>query len=243
MGNIDYVESYFNNELTAAGREQFEQKIIADPAFAEEVAYYCSVLQTAKIEAAAEKKKRFAEIYEQNPGVKKPGTVTKLWKYVTAAAVVAGIIFGSYLMLKPDSPRQLANLYLQENFQSLSITMSSKVDSLEVGLSLYNEGKWPEALHQFEKIIQSDSSSFDAKKYAGIVSLQLKEYDKALAYFSQLENYPGLYSNPAKLYKAIILMERNSARDAEQAKALLQQIVQNNLEGKETAKEWLSKKW
>ena len=95
-------------------------------------------------------------------------------------------------------------------------------------------------MQQFEKIINADTANFDAKKNAGIVSLQLKNYDKALAYFTQIENDPR-FSNPAKLYKALTLMERNNAGDKEQAKELLQQIIQNNLDGKETAQQWFGK--
>ncbi|HXB43645.1 MAG TPA: hypothetical protein VNV85_06290 [Puia sp.] len=242
MENADYIESYFNNGLSVGEKEQFEQKIITDAAFAEEVAFYCSAWQTAKNELAEEKKKRFAQIYQQNIAIQKPGVTIKLWKYATAAAVVAALIFGSYLYIKPVSPKQLADQYIQQHLQSLSITMSSQENSIQDGLNLYNEGKLQQALQQFEKIISADTSSFNAKKYAGIVSLQMKQYDKALSYFTQLENYPNLYSNPAKLLKAITLMERNSTDDAEQAKALLHQVMQNNLEGKETAEQWL-KKW
>ncbi len=241
MGNADYIESYFNNVLPAAEKDQFEQKIITDLAFAEEVAFYFSAWQTAKNELAEEKKKRFAEIYNQNSSIQKPAVTIKLWKYAAAAAVVAGIIFGSYLYTKPVSPRQLAEEYMQQHLQSLSITMSSGGNSIQDGLNLYNEGKLQQALEQFEKIISADTSSFVAKKYAGIVSLRMKKYDKALTYFTQLENYPSLYSNPAKLMKALTLMERNSVGDTEQAKALLHQVMENNLEGKEIAQEWLSK--
>jgi TolA-binding protein len=241
MENADYIESYFNNGLSVAEKEQFEQKIITDAAFAEEVVFYCSAWQTAKNELAEEKKKRFAQIYQQNISIRKPGGTIKLWKYAAAAAIVTGIIFGSYFFLRPVSPQRLANQYIQQHLQSLSITMSSKADSIQDGLNLYNEGKLQPALQQFEAIIHAYPSNFNAKEYAGIVSLQLKQYDKALSYFSQLENYPNRYSNPAKLLKAITLMKRNGSGDAKQAKALLQQIMQNDLEGKETAKEWLSK--
>jgi tetratricopeptide (TPR) repeat protein len=119
--------------------------------------------------------------------------------------------------------------------------MSSRADSMQMGLKLYNEGKFPEALQQFETIIQSDTANFTAKKYAGIVSLRLREYDKALLYFKQLETYTDLYANPALFYQALTLMERNRTDDAAKAKQLLEQVVQNDLEGKEVAEEWLKK--
>jgi tetratricopeptide (TPR) repeat protein len=218
MENIDYIERHFNNELSAEEKIQFEQKIINDKDFAQEVAFYYSVLQTAKNESAIEKKKRFKEIYgQQNPSSQKTGVIKRMRIYVASAAAILVIVFSWYLFNKPDSPQQLANEYIKQNFQKLNVTMSSKEDSMQIGLRLYNSGKLP-----------------------GIVSLQLKNYDEALAYFTQIENDPRV-SNPAKLYKALTLMERNNADDKEQAKELLQQIIQNNLEGKETAQQWFGK--
>ena len=119
--------------------------------------------------------------------------------------------------------------------------MSGKSDSIQTGLRLYNEGKFAEALTQFENIIKSDTSIFLAKKYAGIAALRLKEYKKALYYFEELEIYNGLYANPALILQAVTLMERNQPGDAAKAKTLLQRIVDEDLEGKEFAQEWLKK--
>ena len=84
---------------------------------------------------------------------------------------------------------------------------------------------------------------YEAKKYAGIVSLRLKDYDKAINYFSLLENYTNLYANPGKFFHAIALLKRNKPGDKEQAKALMEQVVQNNLDGKEDAQKLLNNKW
>ncbi|HLA57984.1 MAG TPA: hypothetical protein VK622_04470, partial [Puia sp.] len=86
-----------------------------------------------------------------------------------------------------------------------------------------------------------DSSVFSAKEYAGITALRLKEYDRALSYFEQMETHKGLYSNPAQILQAVTLMERNRPGDAAKAKLLLKKIVSDDLEGKEFAQEWLKK--
>jgi hypothetical protein len=243
MENTAYIESYFRNELSADEKRQFEQKIIVDKDFAEEVAFYYGVSQAAKNEAHAEKKKRFGEIYQQAAPSQKPGIVQKLKFYSAAAAAIAAIMISLYLFTRPVSSKELANEYIQQHFQTLGVTMSSGQDSIQRALSLYNDGKLPEALEQFEKIVRSGGAgNFDAKKYAGIVSLKMNHYDKSLTYFTQIENDSG-FSNPGKLYKAITLLERNNPGDLGLAKILLQQIVRENLEGKETAEEWLKKKW
>jgi tetratricopeptide (TPR) repeat protein len=244
LDNLEYIETYFNEELSMERKKEFEQRIITDPMFAEEVAFYLSSKQVAAAEMRREREK-FKEIYQQHKqdnriNRSQPSLLRKLLPWAAVAAILAGIIFGWNTWFKPVSPNMLADKYMQENFQTLSVKMSSKQDSLQTGLGLYNEGRLEEALKQFENILLKDTSSVDAKKYAGIVSLRLGQYDKAINYFSQVEN-TRLYANPGKFYHALTLMKRNYTDDKQKAKLLLNQVVQNNLEEKETAKYWLRK--
>ena len=246
MDNLEYIDNYFSATPSPETKEEFEKRIHGDPVFAEEVAFYLSTLQAAKEQAEEATKERFKEIYKQYKqsnyvGGQQQPLVRKLWPFIAAAAIITGIIFGWNAWLKPASAQQLADKYVQEHFQNLGVTMSSKEDSLQTGLRLYNEGKPEQALLQFESIAHNDSSSFEAKKYAGIVSLRLNDYDKAISYFSQLENYTQLYANPGKFYHALTLLKRSRPGDKQQAKILLQQVVKNDLEGKDDAKELLDK--
>lgn len=242
---MEYIETYFNEELSPERKKEFEQRITGDPVFAEEVAFYLSSKQAAIAELTKERE-RFKEIYTQYKqgsyaGRQKPALVRRLWPWLTAAAaVLAGIIFGWNVWLKPASPKVLADKYMLEHFQTLPVTMGNKEDSLQAGLQLYNEGRLDEALKHFESMAMNDTSSVEAKKYAGIVSLQLEQYDKAINYFSQIEN-TQLYANPGKFYHALTLMKRNGSGDTEAAKQLLLQVVEDDLEGKEDAEKWLEK--
>lgn len=243
MDNLDYIESYFNEELTPEKKSEFEQRIIADPVFAEEIAFYVSSKQ-AIAAVAEEQRERFKEVYttyKQNVQKQQPSLLRKLWPWAAAAAIVAGIIFGLTIWLRSPSLKELADKYVQENFQTLPVTMGNKEDSLQTGLRLYNEGRMEEALKQFENMVLNDTSIVEAIKYAGIVSLRLGEYDKAVKYFSQLENNTSLYINPGKFYHAITLLKRNRPGDMDTAKQLLQQVVDGNLEGNKDAEKWLKK--
>jgi len=224
-------------------RKEFEKKLAEDKEFAEEVAFYLSAKDVIGEEALIEKKERFKKLYEDykkaNAAKPQKSIVRKLWPYLAAAAIIAGVIIGRNMFLQP-STEQIADNYIKDNFQTLSVTMSAKRDSLQTGIGLFNEGKRTEALQQFESMIKNDSSSFEAIKYAGIVSLQLQDYDKAIDYFTRLGNYQ-LYANPGKFYLSITLLKRHHPGDTQQAKLLLQQVLQNDLEGKETAKLLLDK--
>jgi tetratricopeptide (TPR) repeat protein len=258
MDNLDYIESYFSNGPDAARAREFQERIETDPAFAEEVAFYLSALAVSRENAITKKKLRFREIYQENPAAgSRPDIqaaspspqdekirslpVRKWVTYMAVAAVAAGIIFGLYTFSQRESPRQLAEKYEKEQLQTLGVKMSSGSDSIQTGLRLYNEGKTAEALVHFERIIQSDTSNFTAREYAGLAALRQKEYEKALTYFEQLEIYSGLYANPALLFQALTLMERNQSGDLAKAKIILTKIVAKDLEGKELAQEWLKK--
>lgn len=240
MDNLDYIENYFTKTPNADEAGEFEKRIGSDPAFAEEVAYYLSVLQVSREESRNRQKTIFREIYLDNR-MTAHIPVRKLVYSLAAAAIVVGIIFGVYIFVKPVPIQQLAGQYIQDHLQTQGVTMSGKMDSLQNGLRLYNEGKSAEALLSFEQIIKSDTSNFNAKKYAGLAALRMKDYDKAINWFESLETYSGLYANPAQLYLALTYMDRNQSGDSEKAKQLLQKIVDQDLEGKETAQEWLKK--
>jgi hypothetical protein len=240
MDNLDYIENFFTNSPEAGLTREFEERIKSDPGFAEEVAFYLTAKQVSKDASDLEKKQRFKETYQKSSVIRSV-PVRKIVYYIASAAVVAGLIFGTYTFFKPVSPQELAGQYEKEHLQTLPVTMSGHSDSLQTGLRLYNDGKLSEALALFENIVRSDTSLFTATEYAGISALRLKEYDRALSYFKQMETYKNLYSNPAQILQAVTLMERNLPGDAAQAKKLLQSIVSNDLEGKEFAEDWLKK--
>jgi tetratricopeptide (TPR) repeat protein len=240
MDNLDYIENFFTSTPGTELTREFEERIKSDPGFAEEVAFYLTAQEVSKEASEIEKKQRFKETYQKNRVVRSV-PVKKLVYYIAAAAVVSGLIFGTYTFFSPVTPQQLAGQYEKENLQTLPVTMSARSDSIQTGLRLYNDGKYSEALTQFENILRSDTAAFTAKEYAGLSAFRLKEYDRALTYFEQMTTHQGLYSNPAQLYEALTLMKRNLPGDVTRAKQILQEIVSNDLEGKEYAEKWIRK--
>jgi tetratricopeptide (TPR) repeat protein len=243
MENSEYIEKYHSNELSEVEKIEFEQKIINDKYFAADLAFYYSVLETAKNELNQEKKNRFREIYAQDAGSRAPAGIRKMWTSIAAAAAFVVIVLGAYFLFngKPVSTEQLADRFIKENFQDLHVTMGGNADNEQLAIDLYNQGKYQEALQAFQKIMLADTADYNAVQYAGIAALQLKNYDWALKYFNQLSSYI-LRVNPGKFYKAVTLMKRDQPGDAGEAKQLLTEIMQTGLEGSGKAKDWL-KAW
>lgn len=241
MESLEFIDNYIKGELSGDELARFEKRILEDPAFAEELAFYISAMQSAKELSSEDSKKRFLEIYRQESAVTHTPKIRRLWPYL-AAAVIVGVVAGLFIFIKPSSnPQKLADAYIQKNFQPLPVTMSSRADSIQTGLRLYNEGRFSESLKQFENIIQSDTGRYDAETYAGIVCLRMGKYDQAIDWFDKLENNTHLYINYGKFYHALTLLKRGQKNDNVLAKQLLQQVVDQGLEGKEEAAKWLEK--
>jgi len=240
MDNTEYIESYFKGANSDLQKRQFEEKIMQDESFAEEVAFYISANGVVWQQLQEEKKQRFGELYKEGRVISLRKPVKTLWRYMAAASVAAVIVLSWFLLGDKTSPRELADKYVKENWQILPVTMGTQ-DSLQTGLDLFNSGKLTDALSIFEKLAKDHPESRDAQKFAGIVSERMQNFDKALSYFSQLENDTALYSNPGKFYKAITLLERNKSGDKAAAKLLLQQVIEKDLEGKNEAVQWIKK--
>jgi tetratricopeptide (TPR) repeat protein len=159
---------------------------------------------------------------------------------VAGSLLIFLFLVGYLIFLKPGSPSQMADKYINENFQTLGVNMGSELDSIQDGLRLYNAARYDSAINQFESIIQRDTTNFTAKKWLGIVYLRVGNYEKALLYFQQLESYT-LQANPAVFYQALTLMKRNQSGDKQKAKQLLHEVRDNDLDEKETARRWLRK--
>src|SRR5664279_2504422 len=125
MDDYDYMENYFSGAISPEEMKRFDEKIQNDPAFAEDVAFYCISVQEIKNQVAEEKKKRFKEIYNQLPAINNAGKVIKLpvrksLSFIAAAAVFI-LAIASYLFFKPVSPVQLADKYIGATFKTLPV--------------------------------------------------------------------------------------------------------------------------
>ncbi len=250
METIEYIDSYFRQTLNENERTAFEKKCEDDNAFAQEVAFYVTARQSLREELLQQKQSVWqtkngkeelptsAEEFPFIPSLKK--SLASRW--VTYAAAACLVLAASvYFFEANTSPKRFAENYIKTNYSSLSQTMDASHDSIQVGIAAYNDKEYDKALQLFEGVEKNHPSNSDAKKYAGLAYLQKKNYDKALQQFDALANMKGLFSNPGDFWKAVTLMERNKTGDKEEAKKLLQKVVNEKEAESDKAAEWLKK--
>ena len=242
---MEYIDGYFSGAKTEEEKLRFEKRILEDEEFAQEVAFYISANGLIKSQLEDEKKQRFRQLYNEQKDEHKivpmqQRTKRMSTRYLAAASVTVAIILLSWLFLSnyKNSAPQLADNYIEQ--LQAGVTMAAKVDSAGTALNLYSEKKYTEALPIFEALIKNRTADEKVKEYAGLTYIKLERYEDALRLFSEWETKVA-FTNPAKLYKAITLMKRNDKGDVGEAKKLLKEISDKDLDGKATAEEWLKK--
>jgi len=240
MTQSEFIDDYFSGSPTPADKEVFEKRLQTEPAFADEVALYLSVIAVKREDADKESKLRFKELYIS----KEKETATPVVKFrwlkplMSAAAVLIVVLLAWTFFLKSPSASQLADKYIETNLKEFPLKMGPD-NEIQEAKNLINNGKLAEASKKLEDILIKNPGNADIIELAGIVSLRMDNYDKALGYFDWLAKEQGYFTNPGEFYQALTLLKRNQPGDIQKAKVLLQDVVNKNLTGNETAKEWL----
>ena len=232
MNHIETIDNYFTGQLTGPEKARFEQQILADSDLAEAVAFYVQARQTARQQAQAGRKAEWATLREQNT-VSKPLWLPMAW--VAAACVL--LVLGFFLFRPaPLAPPELADRYIQDNLTTLSVTMGSQPDTLQLARQAYNDGQLARAETLIARLQRSDTDNTEVLKLTGLVALRQGNYDKAIGQFHSLSQRTDLRANPGLFYESLARLKRNAPNDEATARQLLNTVVDQNLEGKKGAK-------
>lgn len=228
--SLEYIEAYFQKQLSLDERRQFELQCEQDDLFARDVALYITTREAAKQALAEQKKEQWRTLSQERktnvvPPPVKSLPVRRLLPYAAAACLVLFISL-YFFSGRNTFNKQVASYIQQEELSSFSQTMGTYTDSLgiEQGKNAYNKKNYDQALHIFVVRSHSDENDWEAKMYAGLVYLKMKNYDSALVYFNGLSGLQ-LQSNLGPYYTALTLLERNKNGDREKAKQALHAVT------------------
>ena len=247
MDNLELIDAYFQNSLKAEERTEFEKKCVEEKSFAEEVAFYVSARKLLKEELVRTKQQSWeqeAPIVSAIVEEREPISIERRkprfgWiKYVAAACLLLAI--ATYIFERPASPQQLAAKYVVENYAILPNTMGVG-DKVSAAKEAYNDKDYTTSLALFQAIHSEQPENADVLKNVGIVSLRMNNYDKALEAFDKLSRMDHIRFNSGLFLKAVTLLQRDGPGDKEQARQLLQTVVDQQKGESKVAKEWLEK--
>jgi len=246
---LDYIESYFQHTLSPDERKSFERKCEQDEAFAQEVAFYVTTRQTLREELLEQKNAQWKEgkeaenlgPVEDMPSIA-PVKRTMWQNWITYAAAACLVLAASvYFFEATPSTQKLAANYIDNKYAQISQVMGATLtDSMALGKSAYNNKEYATAALVFAALAEHHPDKSDAKKFAGLSYLQQKNYEVALTQFDELAKM-DLHTNPGDFLKAVTLLERNHPGDKQEAKKLLQKVIDEQEDGSHEAQEWIKK--
>ncbi|MFL5810014.1 MAG: tetratricopeptide repeat protein [Flavisolibacter sp.] len=242
---LEYIDRYFNGELSLPEKKDFENRCEADPVFAQDVAFYIQVRAGLKTEIYQQKTNQFAEQYtELSTAAPKSthGVIRRMMPAIAAAAAACLVIFiGWQFFSKEASSQQIAEQYIDKNMKVLSVPMGTTRDSVDLAITAYNDKNYKQAETILQAVASNHPDNAEAVKYLGIVYLVTGNYDQAIIQFETLSKNSQLFANPGLFYKAVSLMKRDKHGDKENAKRLLNEVITNDLQGKKEAEAWVNK--
>jgi tetratricopeptide (TPR) repeat protein len=238
-GSLHYIDDYFTGALNEDEKKDFEKRIASDPDFAKEVAEYISIRDGINAHLQQQKKEEFAELYQELSAPSKSAKIVTLKRigYLVAASVL--LLIGWLAFFQRSNPQSIAGNYIAANLHTLGLNMGVS-DSLQAGISAYNSQSYRVAERLFKPLANKQEANPEAIEDLGLTYLATKQYDEALKNFNKLSAMP-LRINRGQFYKALTLMARSQGTDTQQAKKILQQIIDKNLYGNENARNWINR--
>ena len=243
--NLELIENYLTGQLPPDERARFETTLRDDPDVSEAVAFYLLTRQAAQQEA---REQRRAELDALRSAPARPLRSVPM-RWAAAASIIVLLGLGWYIFRPVNdhsSTDQLTTEYIAAHFDQLPTTMdggssgSGAVDSVRTGVELFNEGKLTEADTWFQSVLARQPTREDALTYAGIVALRQGNYDQAINLFHRLSQLTDLVGNPGTFYEALTHLKRGQPLDKEQARKLLEEVINKNLDGKQDAEQFMT---
>jgi TolA-binding protein len=208
-----FIERYYNGKLSPDELIQFNKLKSENEDFIKELELFESAQFIVELSALQELKEKVKSLDKAN----QPTHSLKSQRILGVAASIILLMIASVLFY--------AQTFSNKSLYSKSFTPASDYISelgsdnseLELALSIYNKGKYQEALRKFNTI-KTDESQF----YAGQCNLQLKNFTEAVNKFNSVQ---GIYTTEAQWYLALTHLKLNKEQ---QAILVLDQIIKSN---------------
>jgi len=145
---------------------------------------------------------------------------------LSAAAVIAGIIFVVSVLVKSDDPARMYDKFYEPLAAISPVTRAGSMigsNRLSEAITLYNKGEYDAAAAGFSEIISSDPSLVPPRFYLGMSHLALGSYSQAAALLEEVAAGKGEYTKEAMWYLGLIYLKND---DKMKAREIFQFLAQ-----------------
>lgn len=237
MKNLDLIEKYLNEELSASERTEFEALQKSDADFAEEVQVAVAINADFNIK----QKMRWQGLMNEHENVKET-PVRKLtprrslgWIRSIAAVFILGLgLSMAWLMFSSQDASELADEQLMEIYVKPEKFLKEENTSpnWESAIAAYDEGQFSVAVAAIERSIEKNENSakLDMKHfYLGLSYLyeDVPNYDKAIKHLAKSKelNSNSFFAPKPNWFMALAYLKQGKIKEA---KALLELVINKN---------------
>jgi hypothetical protein len=230
MNQENLIEKYFENTLTEAEREHFEDLLQNDTEFASEISFQES-LKIALIKNEREALKKTLQSFEQ------PKRKEKFkYKWFAAASIILLLGMGTWFGMQNNDPVQLYQEFYQTYPNVVAPTVRSEVELDEKASAFYeyDNKNYRLSFDLFSKLYKEGKDDY-ALFYASLSLMELQKYDEAIKMFNLFDlNKNNPFTPYIKWYKALCLLKLNKVAEA---KLLIDDLAKTQNPQQEKAKQ------
>jgi len=238
MNNEYLIDKYFENTLSAAEKQLFDDELKNNKAFADEVALQHKIKSVIHISERNVLKKQL-QLIEHSSSKKIAKQVSIKWWYVAASVIIIAIT--TWLVVQKPSSNELFAAYYQPYPNVVAPIVrgnnNHKNDGVYQAFSFYENKEYAKAALMFRSLYQQTNNDYFIV-YEAICLLENSQFQQAKLLLENKSFLNADVRNIRNWYLALIYIQQNNF---EKAKPLLFEVEKEQGVLQESAKVLLSK--
>ena len=244
MENIEFtrfIERYLDNKMEPSERKWFEKEMEGNLWLKKELELRRKANEiTSNFDAVKLREKlQKAEMRHRNESV-----IGKAVKKVPVnyAAIFIGLIIISTLVLLSGNSLNIRSFTGKalDDYNALTIHRSGDINvpaELTRGMELSRQGKYNDAIQQFEMLVDGDQSSIQSNFLNGMANMQIDEYRKAIESFDiVISHNDNMFIEDASYYMGLSYL---NIEENEKARTILEGLISSDSRYRKSAKKAL----
>ena len=231
ISKMNFIERYFNDDLSKEELEFFNEQLIKDTDFAKEVRQFDVIFKVLN-KARSEKLRSQFLSYETQYNSK--NNTSQLIQFKRKVATFAALSFvllaAAYFCFFSNTPNNHQLLYAQyfEVYPNViaPVTRSTNqnLDEVYQAMSQYDSMHYKEAINAFNGILQYSELQNDLLFYKGLALMSNDDFVSAKVQFELMNSESGSFINQRKWYLALVFLQLDEFKQTER---LLKEIIRD----------------
>ncbi len=224
--DIELIEKYLADQLSAEDKQKFETRLQQDPEFAKRM----KLIQETRMAVQSDVdlfRSDLDEVFAEYQASKKPTFSFYRSPRLIAASIILllGVGLGYFFLKSSDSPQELYTAYFEVPQENLTVRDNASNETLKVALEAYNSGNYQAALEQFDKILVDSAQDYGVLFYSSICLMMLERSDESITRLQEIPLEATSYYAPSIWYQAMNHLKQG---ELETGKSLLLTLAESH---------------